>query len=368
MSSIDAAEAAATLRFPQETVFSELGRPDPESWKNTVPLDLRPAVKAVRDLFEEKHERWAQMTSDLCHAQIHGGWTGNGTALLHDIERACANRAAKERFHRSLRQATLPGKFKATFNLYRDGLRESAEVTFNELLASGNIEWAKLQVTLLIRSQRREILAWFRQACDRREADWVGWEDWCAPRLLQMAWGTASFDAERLWEPLASQLSWTLVNSFVDACIEALIAKIGKVANKALSSGIALGVNQDSAPPSGTVGPTARRKGGRPPKQNKTLVLMAGRLWRENQSANRFVSDEALGRIAAELDKSPFRNPSEHLPKKAADDLNKHNMKFGNSLKKLLTWMDVVSKNVGQFYFKKVLRKWLSECARQSEK
>lgn len=370
MSSIDAADADQ-LRYPKESSLSELESVGSSSVLCVAPSHLHPQVKAVCERFTEALENWSEMTSELCYAQLHQDWTGERKDLFSRIEAACINQAAKKRFHDSLRTTTLPGKLKASFGLYLDGLIEPAALAFESLVAIGDrhpkglssspVEWARQIMTLLIRSQRREAGAWIRQTCESRDAEWIGWEDWCAPRLLQMAWGTASFEADRLWEPLSAQRSWRLVQAFADKYVLRLIHTIEAYAREAV---IEWGIRTTSK----EADASARSKNGRPPKHDEGFVRMAGRLWRENQDAKGFVSDEALGTIAAEFDKSPFKNPSDHFPGKSADDLNSHNMKFGNSPKKLLTWTDVASKNVRQFYFKRTLRKWLSECARQSEK
>jgi len=124
-----------------------------------------------------------------------------------------------------------------------------------------------------------------------------------------------------------------------------------------------------SSEPSAIISSKAAKNGsgktvGRKPTRDPEFVRVAGELWRSNQSPTKKVSHQALKRIGAALDQTPFSKPSDHLEGTAASELKDHNQKYGNSPKKILTWTDLIARNEPNF--KGAMRRLLSRCAQTS--
>jgi len=121
--------------------------------------------------------------------------------------------------------------------------------------------------------------------------------------------------------------------------------------------------------PAGRIESTTKPKSspkpaGRKPTRDPHFDRLARELWKRNQGPSGRVSTPALKRIATALDESPFCDPSDWLEGKAAEDLKKHNQKYGHSQKKIVSWTDVVLRN--QPNFKEAMRRMLSRCAGKS--
>jgi len=107
---------------------------------------------------------------------------------------------------------------------------------------------------------------------------------------------------------------------------------------------------------------------GRKPSRNPEFVVLAAELWITSQDDRGRVSQERLRGIAAQLDASSFSKPSDHLERRAAEQLNTHNRQFGNSPKRIRTWTDIVTRS-GEvcIALRSAMRKLLCRCAKQPE-
>ena len=122
---------------------------DSERWESSVPSDLQPAVKHLRELFDKAHFNFGWTTRTLCFAQIH--------QTLHETEhkeyiqtlvqlKAYVPLAARKRFNDRIAEGTLPGIFKAHFDFYLEGLTGQAELILKELLEIGAASEDRLSV------------------------------------------------------------------------------------------------------------------------------------------------------------------------------------------------------------------------------
>ena len=103
------------------------------------------------------------------------------------------------------------------------------------------------------------------------------------------------------------------------------------------------------------------KKAGRPMKRNREFDALAGRLWLEELNGSKRVTSDGLRRIAAKLDESEYKKPSDHLEKKAADALRIYNRNYGNApTKKILSWTHLVDR--GEKNQVRAMREVLSRC------
>ena len=188
-----------------------LGRPpgryeNTEPWENTVPADLIPAVKHLRDKFNEAHLGFGWTSKRYCYATLHNEVIDDPSKeyynyLMHMKSRVGA--AATQQFHDLLKQGTSPAIFKAFFDLYMHGVTIQAVLIFEDLkeigranqkrLATNYLEWAESQTNHLIRSEIHKVAIWVRDVCDVQGYDpqqgleeHVYWRNWQAPMFLIM--------------------------------------------------------------------------------------------------------------------------------------------------------------------------------------
>jgi hypothetical protein len=227
---------------------------DAESWDSSVPTDLQPAVKHLRNLFDKAHFNFGWTTRNLCFAQIHQ--TLQESEHREYIQALVQLKAyippnARKKFNDGIAQGTLPGIFKAFFDFYLEGLICQATLVFKELLEIGaahehrlavsGVDWAESRARHLIRYHRHQIVRWVRDVCDEQPYDpteemdeQIYWRKWQAPRFLVMKPSRSQpYDSDRVWERSDPQTSSKLLEAFADDYVIRLEMAIDRDAGRA---------------------------------------------------------------------------------------------------------------------------------------
>jgi hypothetical protein len=227
---------------------------DSVSWEQSVPADLIPAVKHLRDSFKKTHFILGLCTTQpLCFAQLHNAIKAEHTEQIGVLVelKARIGPEATARFHKLFRRGTAPAVFKAFFDFYIDGLTVQIRLTFTELLQIGRvnqaalgsscIEWAKSQARFLIRYNRHKIKMWVRDVCDAHAYDPSDkdpfesyWQKWQAPSLLIMKPSRFQpYDPARVWERNDTETSLRWLESFADHYVIRLESIVANAAGDA---------------------------------------------------------------------------------------------------------------------------------------
>jgi len=104
----------------------------------------------------------------------------------------------------------------------------------------------------------------------------------------------------------------------------------------------------------------AAKKQGRPRMRSREFEALAGGLWSKEMKGVKRVSPDGLKRIAAHLDASNFKKPSDYLEAKSAQELRVYNQKWANSpAKKITTWTALADSRK----FVRAMRDLFSRCA-----
>ncbi len=194
---------------------------DQEKWETTVPADLNPAIKYLRDSFCEAHTNFGVVINRLAFAQLHSCLDRSKHQPYIDsllTLKAYVPLEAREKFNKLILQNTLPSIFAAYLGFYLDGLGAQGRLIFDEFLKIGRansgrltvdyIDWAIAQMKRLIRSERHVIVIWVRNACDTQPYDpnedmdeQIFWTKWQAPLFVIMRPSRFHpYDRSRVWE------------------------------------------------------------------------------------------------------------------------------------------------------------------------
>ena len=227
-----------------------------ELWEMTVPADLIPAVKHLRESFEEAHWGFGWTAQKYCYAELHGLRINDPTKeylnyLMYMKVRVGA--VATQRFHDLIKLGTSPAIFKAFFDLYIDGVTVQALLIFEELkeigranrkrLAAANyLEWAEAQTKHLIRSDRHNIPIWIRAVCDVQvydpqddDEERIFWRKWQAPMFLIMTPSRYQpYDAQASLTRTDSETSSQWLEFFTKDYVLRLESRVGKAAGAAV--------------------------------------------------------------------------------------------------------------------------------------
>lgn len=210
-------------------------------WDKNVPPDLIPAIKCLRDSFDDAHNYFGMLTTmPLCYLQLHNlnektGWSEpmEYAKALNQLKPRIGP-AAQKKFIDFLSRKTLPATFKAFYDFYIDGLTVQARVIFKQFveigrvhehrLESGHIDWARAQTSLLVRANRHRIKLWIRNVCDEQHYDPADkdpfesyWTKWQAPLFLIMTPSRyQTYEPSRVWERIDNARSLDWLESFAD--------------------------------------------------------------------------------------------------------------------------------------------------------
>lgn len=209
-----------------------------ESWEKDVPADLIPAIKHLRNSFEDFDHACGYITKKICYSSLHNERVDDPhcdylACVLHIwLIKARNGDFLGKRFEALARQQTLPAIFKASSDLYRDAVTVQALVIFEQLRQIGraneerlgipHLEWAAAQTAHLIRSRTQTIKMWVTDACNKYVYDpeeepdeMVFWRKWQAPEFVIMEpSGSAPYDPARTWKRQNCETSLKWLNSF----------------------------------------------------------------------------------------------------------------------------------------------------------
>jgi hypothetical protein len=183
-------------------------------WEDITPDSLLNAVKHIRERFEWEHFRFSFHTEQMCYKELHPVAISRNASAV----------------------------FKQYMDVYEAGLKKATENEFRELLDiglansrlinGGPIEWAKLQLELLISGKERIVGRWIKSCCDQQEPsktttpedmdEFVYWRTWRAPKFVHMQpSGNTPYDPPTAWsredEERTDQILHALSERFLDS-------------------------------------------------------------------------------------------------------------------------------------------------------
>lgn len=243
-----------------------------EDWEANVPADLLPAVKALRDSFDDAHWNCGQITEKLGYAALHPGEQNQKMdewiKPFRQLQTVVGPKAA-QRFRLLMELGTPPAIFKAFYDLYLDGMLVQTIHTFDELLQIGRanegrisgpcIDWAVWHTEQMVRAYVRRIDLWLREVCDGTKVDPDGDFDeqvfgtrWQAPMLLIMEPSRYQpYDPEKNWVRFEVDRSWNIRRGFAEHYVIHLEANLKRVAGQAaVELAKASGVSRNTEPES----------------------------------------------------------------------------------------------------------------------
>ena len=235
-----------------KSLYDRYTNTDP--WEESVPSDLIPAIKSLREGFDKAHWNCGRITQILCFTQLHSNLPDEEARMyikpLMQLKVA-VGAAVTARFNDLLRWGTPSAIFKAFFDLYVEGVRVQALEIFDDLkdigrankatLGAPYLEWAQAQTQKMIRDHVYKIENWVCEACDKRVFDPAEdieepiWRKWKAPLLVIMKPARSrAYDAASVWERADAETSYQCLRSFaVDYVLHvesALQRAVGKAA------------------------------------------------------------------------------------------------------------------------------------------
>jgi hypothetical protein len=223
-------------------------------WESGVPADLRTAVKALRESFDDAHFHFGSVTKNFCYALLHPDTVSQESVEYAETLVKLKERigpAASQRFNETFALGTEPAVFKSLFDFYLEGLSTQVLLIFKALakigrvnesrLSAPHLEWAESQTKLLIGSNIHCIDIWVRAVCDTDRYDPAeDWEErisrtkWQAPRFLIMKPSrNEPYDAARAWERVDAETSMRWRKTFYEHYVRHLELKLRNLAGDA---------------------------------------------------------------------------------------------------------------------------------------
>ena len=214
-------------------------------------------MKHLRKSFDEMHWNFGYTTELLCFWKLHGEQVKGGTKNFHEyleflpILKERAGAAATHRFDKFLEQGTPPAIFKAYYELYIEGMKLQAKVTFQSLLLVGRSnlgkisltagDWAKRVTEEMIHYHVHRVPSWIKGACDEQPYnrsddpdEMIYWRSWRAPNLIVMEPSRfANFDPDAAWERNDQQISEKWLEAFKQDYVLRLEIEVRKLAGTA---------------------------------------------------------------------------------------------------------------------------------------
>jgi hypothetical protein len=209
-----------------------------DSWQNDVPVDLIPAVKHLRESFDDIQDACASTTHRFCYADLMA------------MRRSLGSLGSR-RFDELSKSKVPPAIFKAYFDLYVEWMSAQALNTLSHLIAIGRANeerlgssaplWAEAQVRHLIRSSQLFIPRWVQDVCgqqvhspDDDAEETFFWRKWKAPSLVVMTPSRGlPYEADKAWELNDPEISARWLKLFQQDYVLRLETKIRKVAGQA---------------------------------------------------------------------------------------------------------------------------------------
>lgn len=199
-----------------------------------VPPNLKQAIEALGNAFDDAHWKFGEVTRLLCYAQLHDADIKEVKEYLTPFAqtKALLGPFVTGRFIEMQKEGTPSAIFKSFFNLYQDGLKLAILSAFNDLSEMGRanesrlkvpyLDWAFDQASRMVEDNSYRIERWIRAVCDVQPAqddeDWqeqVFWRRWEAPQFLTMKPSMHyPYDATRLWDRRVAESSAGLLKHF----------------------------------------------------------------------------------------------------------------------------------------------------------
>ncbi len=197
----------------------EVGR----RWEAITPDELRPAVVAIREAFDDNCWKCEQSTSKLCFAALHP--TPTKAATTSELGSLDPYRRLLVAFVGTQVQPLLLGAshpapmiFKSYLDVHETALKLVVRAAFQELfeiaaartdlLSIHPVDWAQRHLHILISAKKPIIRLWIKKVCDRHDLSHSGfseendlfWGSWRAPRFIHMhPAGNTLFDEASAW-------------------------------------------------------------------------------------------------------------------------------------------------------------------------
>jgi DNA-binding NarL/FixJ family response regulator len=232
---------------------------EPTDWKKITPQELIPAIKHIRETFDNTEWKYSQVTGKLCYSALHPQASDRATLAPYEeafvVYRRIVGPVALREFDDLLRTGTPPAIFKAYLNAFRNGLQTEVRRLFNEALQVGlakakvlkthPVEWATAHLKILIREQLPLVVSWIKEVCDEQNSakvfeteedheEWVFWKTWRAPTLVYMQpSGNATYDPAGAWTREDEQRTQQLLRALSDRFIQFLEIDLDKTAGAA---------------------------------------------------------------------------------------------------------------------------------------
>jgi len=225
-------DAQPNGRLPQRLKYENSG-----PWDKDVPPDLIPAIKHLRELFNNVHWGCGETTRVFCYALLHNERVDDPRKEYINYLRRLKTQvgiAPTYFFDQLMKEGTPSAFFKGFFDLYLEGTSVQALLIFKELEEIGRanekrltkpyLEWAEAQTKHLIRSHSHKLEIWIRDVCDKRIYDpnedreeRIFWRKWQAPLFLTMKPSLLKpYDATTAWDRLDAESSATLLGHLRD--------------------------------------------------------------------------------------------------------------------------------------------------------
>jgi predicted DNA-binding protein (UPF0251 family) len=233
--------------------------PEPLEWKEITPEGLIPAIKHIRESFEESEWKCGTVTEKLCYSALHPQVSDRAPLLPYEsafaVYRKILGPVAVREFDSVLRIGTASAVFKAYFDAFRKGMEIEVERVFDEILSIGRansralkthpVEWAKTHSKILIGKNLPVVARWIKTVCDQQVSEkpvettedftaLIFWKDWRAPRLIYMQpSGNARHDPANAWTREGELRTQELLNSFSRSFSQFLEIQLDKIAGAA---------------------------------------------------------------------------------------------------------------------------------------
>jgi hypothetical protein len=231
-------EAARTLSMP-ETDPKRSSKTEILDWKQITPEPLILAVTHIRESFDTAVWKFSKVTQKFCYAALHPKEIDPASLAPYQdafaVYREIIGSKAVKRFNELCQTGTPPALFKAFFDILLSGLKVEVRREFDELVEIGrmnattfslhHVEWAKLQLQIVIRSEEHGVKRWIKEVCDNQDLadsktdedfdELLFWKKWRAPRLVHMKpSGNTIYDQTTEWTRENEQRTQGLLNSF----------------------------------------------------------------------------------------------------------------------------------------------------------
>jgi hypothetical protein len=226
-------------------------------WETFTPASLQPAVRAIRESFDQLSWRCAESTRNLCYAALHpvSGKASSNSSKQLDPYRNFVGALIGREFQELLVTPphALSAVFKAYLDAYQNALKSVMRQQFQDLLEIAiaqagmlnlhPIEWAKSHLQILISEEKHNVRRWIKDVCDRPDVLEVAtsedfeelafWRTWRAPRFIRMKpSGNSPYDPVREWTREEQAVTEQLLDGLVKRFASLLEIDLNKMVGK----------------------------------------------------------------------------------------------------------------------------------------